>query len=190
MSISHTYKIHSDYPYNLLTPAYSCEPISSFQDPFPHSCLFVLFCDPLKTAEAFCVTIGLELSVKACLVSPTNRSTTEDSDSLVLQSPSVAQSSPGRGRAPWAPPKCISNCWELCPCVGLGQITTAVWVPDRKVCVMPRKWYFLALLSTFWFLHFLQPLFCHVPWALQEVVSTSWLGLSPQPVECPLRILH
>lgn len=39
-------------------------------------------------------------------------------------------------------------------------------------------------------LTFSQPLFCYVPRALEEAASTSWIRLSPQPVECPFRILH
>lgn len=120
--------------------------------------------------------------------SPTNWTTTEDSDFLVFQILPVTHRSllpPQR-----VPPKCIINCWEVWPCVGLGKMITAVWVPVCKVCIMPRRWCSLAILSVFWLLRFPQPPSSPVLHASREVVSTSLLGLNPQPVECPLTILH
>lgn len=119
--------------------------------------------------------------------SPTSWTTTEDSDFLVFQILPVAHSSlPPPQRVP---SKCIINCWELWPCVGLGKIITAVWVPACKVCIMPRRWCFLAILC-FLTLMFPPSPSSPVLLASREVVSTSLLGLNPQSVECPLRILH
>lgn len=57
------------YPYTLLTPAYSTEPIFFLASPF-HTIRLFSFCDPLNAAGAICVTTGLELSVRACLAHP------------------------------------------------------------------------------------------------------------------------
>lgn len=135
-------------------------------------CLLIPFAPTLSTLAYFCQLISSLLifpiilwpgkcsrghlcehrfgTISQSLFSPTDRTTTEESDSLISQILPVAYSS--LPPPPMSPSKCIINCWEVCPWVSLGQIITAVWVHACKVCIMPRRWCFPALLSVFWFL--------------------------------------